>query len=101
MSELIKPAKKQKHDGSVERTTSDDARFLVMRGDYTSEQIIKAAIERGEIEEEDKDAWESARYYQSWYKTSPLGGQDSYSHWNHPRETPCRGAYFASVLCWD
>lgn len=98
---VVKPEKKQKHDGSVDTMASDDARFIVMRGDYTAEQILAAAVEKGEIDPEDEADWSHARYYQSWYKTSPLGGQDGYSRWNHPRDTPCRGAYFASVLCWD
>lgn len=98
---LIKPEKKQKFDGAVESMASDDARFLVMRGDYTATQILDAAIAAGEIDEDDRETWSHARYFQSWYKTSPLGCQDGYSRWNYPRETPCRGAYFASVLCWD
>lgn len=101
MIEVIKPTKKQKGDGVVERTDSDDARFIVMRGDYTAAEVLNAAVVSGEIEPEDEEDWQSARYYQSWFKTSPLGGQEGYSRWNHPRDTPCRGAYFASVLCWD
>ena len=98
---VVKPDKKQKNDGSVETMTSDEARFVVMRGDYTAEQIINAAIEAGKMDEDDRHIWECARYYQSWYKSSPIGGQEGYSRWNHPRETPCRGAYFASVLAWE
>ncbi|WP_034948986.1 hypothetical protein [Erwinia oleae] len=101
MSEVIKPANKQKLDGLVDTMSSEDARFILMRGDYTAEQIIKAAIDQGDIEPEDEEDWSKARYYQSWFKTSPLGGPDGYSRWNYPRDTPCRGAYFASVLCWD
>ncbi|CDK75466.1 hypothetical protein [Klebsiella pneumoniae IS22] len=48
-----------------------------------------------------EDFASSARYYQCWYKVSPIGGQEGYSGWHHPRDTPCRGAYFASVLQWD
>ncbi|WP_370426156.1 hypothetical protein AB9Q52_011335 [Pantoea vagans] len=98
---VVKPEKKQKHDGSPDTMNSGDARFIVMRGDYTAEQILKAAVEQGEIEPEDEEDWSHARYYQFWYKTSPLGGQDGYSRCNHPRDTPCRSAYFAAVLCWD
>lgn len=98
---VVKPEKKQKNDGSVDTMNSDDARFIVMRGDYTAEQILSAAIEQGEIEPEDKEDWSCATYYQTWYKSSPIGGQEGYSRWNHPRETPCRGAYFASVLEWS
>jgi hypothetical protein len=97
---VVKPEKKQKHDGSVDMMTSDDARFIVMRGDYTAEQIIKAAAEQDVISPDDED-WSHARYYQTWYKSSPIGGQEGYSRWNHPRDTPCRGAYFASVLEWS
>ena len=98
---VIKPEKKQKHDGSVDLLHSEEARFIVMRGDYTAEQILKAALNAEEISPCEKDSWAHARYYQSWYKSSPIGGQEGYSGWNHPRDTPCRGAYFASVLCWE
>ena len=98
---VIKPEKKQKHDGSIDLLHSEEARFIVMRGDYTAEQILKAALDAEEISPCEKDSWTHARYYQSWYKSSPIGGQEGYSGWNHPRDAPCRGAYFASVLCWE
>ncbi|MFP9227564.1 hypothetical protein [Pectobacterium cacticida] len=102
MSELIKPTKKGKNDGVVDYLTSDDCRFLVMRGDYTEADIIQAAVSQNVIDSDDARMWShGVRYYQTWYKTSPIGGQDGYSNWHHPRDTPCRGAYFASTLCWD
>ncbi|WP_339098630.1 hypothetical protein V6917_07185 [Pectobacterium brasiliense] len=102
MSELIKPTKKGQHDGIVEYLTSDDCRFLVMRGDHTEADIIQAAVNQNIIDSYDAEVWaRAARYYQSWYKTSPLCGQEGYANWHHPRDTPCRGAYFASTLCWD
>ncbi|MDE1188532.1 MAG: hypothetical protein PW844_18975 [Pantoea sp.] len=97
---VVKPEKKQKHDGAVDLMFSDEARFIVMRGDYTAERMLQAAVEQSVISP-DHDDWKGARYYQTWYKSSPIGGQGGYSRWNHPRDTPCRGAYFASVLEWD
>lgn len=101
MQEIIKPTIKGKFDGSVDYLTSDEARFLIIRGDYTEEEILKAAIEQNIIDDDDCELWRGARYYQSWYKVSPIGGQQGYSNWHHPRDTPCRGAYFASVLEWS
>lgn len=102
MSNVTKPQKPGKNDGECDYLTSDDARFLVMRGDYTSDQILKAALEQNVIDDDGaEDFKNSARYYQCWYKVSPIGGQEGYSGWHHPRNEPCRGAYFASVLQWD
>lgn len=92
--------KKKKTDGTCEYLTSDDCTFLVMRGDYDKDAIIKAAIEQGEIDSDDAQDWQSANYYQSHYKVSPIGG-GGYSTWHHPRDTPCKGSFFASVLQWD
>lgn len=99
---MIKPEKKSKRDGEVEIMRSDECTFLVMRGDYNKEQIIAAAIEECQIDAEESEDWlKMTNYYQTWYKTSPIGGQEGYSNWHHPRNEPCRGAYFASVLQWD
>ncbi|SMP80950.1 hypothetical protein SAMN02744783_04763 [Serratia sp. CC22-02] len=92
---------KKRKDGECEFMRSDDAQFLVMRGNYTAEQIIAAAVEQGEIGQEDSVDWQMANYYQTHYKISPIGGADGYGNWHHPRDTPCRGSYFASVLQWD
>lgn len=102
MADLIKPESKGKNDGVCDYLCSDEARFLVMRGDYDEASIIQASVDQNVIDSEGaEDFASSARYYQSWYKTSPIGGQQGYSCWHHPRDTPCRGAYFASVLQWD
>lgn len=101
MREVVKPEKKQKNDGSVDYLLSDEARLLVMRGDYSDSDIIQAAVHQSVIDSTDAEDWSHIRFYQCWYKASPIGGQDGYSRWNHPRDTPCRGAYFASVLQWD
>lgn len=102
MSNVIKPLKIGKHDGETSYLCSDDSRFVVMRGDYTAEEILKAAVDQNTIcKDSAEDFRSSARYYQCWYKVSPVGGQQGYSNWHHPRDTPCRGAYFASVLEWD
>ncbi len=102
MSDVIKPTSKGKFDGVVDYLCSDDTRFLVMRGDYSEADIIRASVLQNVIDVEGAgDFTSSARYYQCWYKVSPIGGQEGYSGWHHPRDTPCRGAYFASVLQWD
>ncbi|HED2405075.1 TPA: hypothetical protein ACYVCC_003692 [Klebsiella pneumoniae] len=102
MTELSKPASKGRNDGECKYLTSDDARFLVIRGDYSESDIIRAAVNQNVIDTECvQDFASTARYYQCWYKVSPIGGQNGYSGWHHPRNTPCRGAYFASVLQWD
>jgi len=102
MVDLIKPASKGKNDGVCVYLCSDEARFLVMRGDYDEASIIQASVVQNVIDSDGaEDFASSARYYQCWYKTSPIGGQQGYSGWHHPRDTPCRGAYFASVLQWD
>ncbi|MEF3108805.1 hypothetical protein QFI91_06860 [Raoultella sp. WB_B2P2-3] len=102
MTEITKPTSKGRFDGACEYLTSDEARFLVMRGDYSEADIIHASVGQDVIDAEDaRNFASSARYYQCWYKVSPIGGQDGYSGWHHPRDTPCRGSYFASVLQWD
>lgn len=103
MSEqVIKPEKKQKKDGSVEYLTSDECRFLVMRGDYTGDEILDAAIKSNLISPDEREDWlSSCSLHQDWYKPSPIGGQQGYSIWHHPVGLPCRGAYFASTLQWD
>ena len=102
MSNVTKPTSKGKFDGAVDSLCSDEARFLVMRGDYSEADIIQASVSQDVIDAESaEDFASSARYYQCWYKVSPIGGQEGYSGWHHPRDTPCRGAYFASVLQWD
>lgn len=102
MSNVTKPTSKGKFGGAVDYLCSDEARFLVMRGDYNEADIIQASINQDVIDVESaQDFASSARYYQCWYKVSPIGGQEGYSGWHHPRDTPCRGAYFASVLQWD
>lgn len=98
MSELIKPSKKGKNDGVVDYLTNDDDRFLTMRGDYTLADIIQAAVAQSIIDSDSAEEWSKGQYSQSWYKTSPVGGQEGYALWHHPRDTPCRGAYFASIL---
>lgn len=97
-TELVKPTKKGKRDGEVDFLCSDNEQFLVMRGDYSRDDIIKQAVEQRIIDAEDVDNWVEAEYDQCWYKTTPSSGD--YSAWNYPRHTPCRGAYFASILVW-
>ncbi|WP_260506365.1 hypothetical protein [Yersinia enterocolitica] len=90
--------KKKKTDGTCEYLTSDDCTFLVMRGDYDKDAIIKAAIEQGEIDSDDAEDWQSANYYQTNYKAVP---RSEYSAWYAPLDKPCRGSFFASILQWD
>lgn len=40
MSNVTKPTSKGKFDGAVDYLCSDEARFLVMRGDYSEADII-------------------------------------------------------------
>lgn len=102
MGNVTKPTSKGKFDGVVDYLCSDDARFLVMRGDYTKEEIIRESVAQNVVDVANAEEFaSSARYYQCWYKVSPIGGQEGYANWHHPRDTPCRGAYFASVLEWN
>lgn len=84
--------------GEVDYLANDDCSFLVMRGDFTAEQIVNAAVEQSVICESDKEDWLSCTYYQTHYKIVP---RDGYSSWYSPRNEPCRGSFFASVLQWD
>ena len=103
MSELVKPTKKGKHDGVVDYLTNDEERMLVMRGDYTEADVIQAAVHQGIIDSDDAEQWlvgvnPWVRIYQSWFKASPISGGD-WTTWHYGRDTPCRGAYFATVIC--
>jgi len=73
VSKVIKPEKKQKNDGSVDYLLSDEAKFLVMRGDYSEADIIQAAVHQNVIDSADAEDWSHIRFYQCWYKTSPIG----------------------------
>ncbi|MGM7960952.1 hypothetical protein [Yersinia enterocolitica] len=90
--------KKKKTDGVCEYLRNDDCTFLIMRGDYDKDAIIKAAIEQGEIDSDDADDWQGANYYQTNYKAVP---RSECSAWYAPMDKPCRGSFFASVLQWD
>lgn len=80
MSNVTKPTSKGKFDGAVDYLCSDEARFLVMRGDYSEADIIQASVSQDVIDAEGaEDFASSARYYQCWYKVSPIGGQEGYS----------------------
>lgn len=63
MDKLIKPATKGKHDGSCDYLCSDDARFIVMRGDYTEAEIIQASVSQDVIDSDSAaDFASNARY---------------------------------------
>ena len=99
---LTKQRKKSKYDGSIDIMNNDDCiGMLVMRGDYTAEQMLDAAIKAELIPSNERDAWQADRqgnrYYQAWFKAVP-DGSGCYAALHHPRNTPCRGAYFASVI---
>lgn len=97
--DVEKPTKKGKHDGMCDYLTSEEARFVIMRGDYTEAEVIQACVEQDILDSETAEYFtRSGRYHQCWYKVSPIGGAEGYSGWHHPRDTPCRGAYFASVI---
>ncbi|UKL14855.1 hypothetical protein [Erwinia phage Gungnir39] len=99
---MIKPTKKQKRDGEIDIQSCEwNMAQFVMRGDYTHEQILDAAIKNGILPANERDAWENlgeyGRYYQCWFKAVPDGsGQYSYLNFEATHET--RGAYFASVV---
>jgi hypothetical protein len=100
VSELIKPKHKGKQDGVVDYLTSEEERMLVMRGDYTEADVIQAAVHQNIIDADDAEQWlvginPFVRIYQSWFKASPISG----GSWHYGRDTPCRGAYFATVIC--
>lgn len=94
---LQKPTHKSRRDGEV-RMMSHGA-LVEIRGDYSKEEILDKA--RLLIEEESgysPEYWrQHARWSQSWYKAVP-DGSGEYTWVARPRDTPCQGAYFASVL---
>ena len=95
------PDKKSRRDGEVDVLNNESGGLLVMRGNYTIEQIVAAAIEQKQIDEIDKEYWLNLsgydRYYQSWFKATP-DGTGQYKAWHHAIPEPCSGAYFASVI---
>ena len=52
MSNVTKPTSKGKFDGEVDYLCSDEARFLVMRGDYSEADIIQASVSQDVIDAE-------------------------------------------------
>ena len=52
MSNVTKPTSKGKFDGAVDYLCSDEARFLVMRGDYSEADIIQASVSQDVIDAE-------------------------------------------------
>lgn len=99
---MIKPSKKQKRDGEIEvqRCEWNLAQF-VMRGDYTHEQILDAAISNGLLAANERDNWETiddyCRYYQCWFKVIPCNSGE-YRCLHVEANSDTRGAYFASVV---
>ncbi len=95
------PDKKSRRDGAVDVLNNESGGMLVMRGNYTIEQIVTAAIEQKQIDECDREYWLTLsgcdRYYQSWFKATP-DGTGEYKMWHFARKEPCSGAYFASVI---
>lgn len=49
---VTKPTSKGKFDGAVDYLCSDEARFLVMRGDYSEADIIQASVSQDVIDAE-------------------------------------------------
>lgn len=97
---LQMPHSKQKRDGEVVRLMNDDGPILVMRGNYTKEEIITAAVAAGVTEENYGywgRTWHTAEFIQGWYKTVP-DGSGEYSSMHHRFDSPRRGSYFASSL---
>lgn len=94
---LQMPHSKQKRDGEI-RIMSNGT-LIEMRGNYTKEEIIKAATSL--IEEESGYSvgmWEKlGRHSQAWYKAVP-DGSGEYTWVAHGGNVPRRGSYFASCL---
>jgi hypothetical protein len=80
----------------VEYLTSDEHHSLVVKGDFNKFQILEMAIKQHVIDEGD---FENSEYYQSHFKVEPAATSSGYKVWNHPIKKPCKGSYFASVLC--
>lgn len=80
---------------TVEYLTSEHYRSLVVKGDFTKEQILKMAVEQHVIDQGDFDCTE---YFQSHFKVTPAPRNSGYKNWHYPLNKPCKGSYFASVL---
>jgi hypothetical protein len=99
---MIKPTKKTKRDGEIEvqQCEWNTAQF-VMRGDYSSSEILDKAIKEGLLPANERDAWENlgeyGRYFQCWFKAVP-DSSGMYSSLHHEASPDTRGAYFASVV---
>ncbi|TMP23761.1 hypothetical protein [Pseudoalteromonas ruthenica] len=74
---------------------TDDGEFLVVKGDFTKEQMLKSARAQGVIDDGDFDG---AHFYQSHFKTIPAPKFSGLNSWDCPIERPCKGSFFASVL---
>ena len=99
---MIKPTKKTKRDGEIERQQCEwNMAQFVMRGDYSHDEILDAAIKQDLLPANERDAWEnlgeSGRYYQCWFKAVP-DSSGNYSSMHHETTPETRGAYFASVI---
>ncbi|WP_026960526.1 hypothetical protein [Aliagarivorans taiwanensis] len=84
---------------TVDYHTSDSNQFLVAKGDHSKQAILAAAVDQNVIDKDDLQEFQAADYYQSNFKVVPTSDDSGYSCWQHRVEKPCRGSYFASVLC--
>lgn len=80
----------------VEFLKSNDVKTLMMRGAHSKVEVINAAIEAGEIEEEERDSWEKCDKFESGYfKAVP---RDGYSTYYYPSNQNVKGAFLATTL---
>ena len=79
----------------VEYHTSEEFVFLVVKGDFSKQQILDMAIDQNVIDEGD---FLNSKYDQSHFKVVPTNPESGTTCWHHPVKQPCKGSYFASVL---
>lgn len=80
----------------VEFLKCNDVKTLMMRGTHSKAEVINAAIESGEIEEEERDKWEKCDQFESGYfKAVP---RDGYSTYYYPSNQSVKGAFLATTL---
>lgn len=81
---------------TCELLKSDDQMTLMMRGEHTALKVIDTAIKSGEIEEEDRQWWESHnRFDIGYFKAVP---RDGYSTYFYPSNKDVKGAFLATTL---
>ncbi|MDM9281837.1 hypothetical protein QU814_01290 [Providencia rettgeri] len=81
---------------TVEYLRSDDGVTLMMRGCHTVDQVINAAINQSEIDEDDRQRWENNDHFEvAYFKAVPRNGYGAYYYRS---SESVRGAFIATVL---